>query len=172
MPRPPPPAVAFRITGYLILLAIFLPCSTESSKPYRAGNARHAGLNHGGFGRSLVAHLVDHLGRSPDELDAVFGADARKFRVFRQKAVAGVNGVGVGDFGGRNQGGDIQVGLGAGGRADAHGLVGERTCRLSLSAVEYTATVLMPISLQVRIMRRAISPRLAMSIFLNIRWFV
>ena len=43
----------------------------------------------------------------------------------------------------------------------------KRTCRLSESAVEYTATVLMPISLQVRSTRRAISPRLAIRIFLN-----
>src|SRR5689334_12783828 len=43
----------------------------------------------------------------------------------------------------------------------------KRTCRLSRSAVEYTATVLMPISRHVRITRNAISPRLAMSIFLN-----
>ena len=43
----------------------------------------------------------------------------------------------------------------------------KRTWRLSASAVEYTATVLMPISLQVRITRRAISPRLAIRIFLN-----
>src|SRR5580658_9264777 len=43
-----------------------------------------------------------------------------------------------------------------------------RTCRLSLSAVEYTATVLIPISRQVRITRRAISPLLAISTFLNI----
>src|SRR5690606_13353066 len=42
-----------------------------------------------------------------------------------------------------------------------------RTCRLSRSAVLYTATVLMPISRAVRITRRAISPRLAMRIFLN-----
>ncbi|BAO54797.1 hypothetical protein NMS_0788 [Nonlabens marinus S1-08] len=41
------------------------------------------------------------------------------------------------------------------------------TCRLSASAVEYTATVLIPISLQVRITRRAISPRFAINIFLN-----
>src|SRR5690349_21207253 len=41
------------------------------------------------------------------------------------------------------------------------------TCREWVSAVEWTATVLMPISLQVRMTRRAISPRLAMRIFLN-----
>ena len=42
------------------------------------------------------------------------------------------------------------------------------TCKLSASAVEYTATVLIPISRQVRITRNAISPRLAINIFLNI----
>ena len=44
----------------------------------------------------------------------------------------------------------------------------KRTCKLSASAVEYTATDLIPISLQVRITRKAISPRLAINIFLNI----
>src|SRR5690606_13050788 len=43
----------------------------------------------------------------------------------------------------------------------------KRTCRLSRSAVEYTATLLIPISRHVRIIRNAISPRLAINIFLN-----
>src|SRR4028119_545387 len=38
-----------------------------------------------------------------------------------------------------------------------------RTCIASASAVEWTATVLMPISWQARWMRSAISPRLAIS---------
>ena len=41
-----------------------------------------------------------------------------------------------------------------------------RTCIASASAVEWTATVLMPISWQARWMRSAISPRLAISSFL------
>ena len=40
-----------------------------------------------------------------------------------------------------------------------------RTCIASVSAVEWTATVLMPISWQARWMRSAISPRLAISSF-------
>src|ERR1051326_2179750 len=40
-----------------------------------------------------------------------------------------------------------------------------RTCIASASAVEWTATVLMPISWQARWMRSAISPRLAMRTF-------
>src|SRR5882672_9462227 len=43
-----------------------------------------------------------------------------------------------------------------------------RTCMASASAVECTATVLMPISRQARWMRSAISPRLAIRIFSNI----
>jgi len=38
------------------------------------------------------------------------------------------------------------------------------TCRESASAVEYTATVWMPSSRQAQMMRRAISPRLAIRI--------
>src|ERR1700741_2427609 len=44
-----------------------------------------------------------------------------------------------------------------------------RTCMASASAVECTATVGMPSSLQARSTRSAISPRLAMRIFSNIR---
>ena len=44
----------------------------------------------------------------------------------------------------------------------------KRTCSASASASEWTATVRMPSSRQARMTRRAISPRLAMRIFLNI----
>src|SRR5689334_17330297 len=43
----------------------------------------------------------------------------------------------------------------------------KRTCSASLSAVECTATVPMPNSRQARMIRSAISPRLAIRIFLN-----
>src|SRR5690606_5997757 len=43
-----------------------------------------------------------------------------------------------------------------------------RTCMASVSAVEWTATDLMPISRAARITLRAISPRLAISILSNI----
>src|SRR5437868_13887378 len=45
------------------------------------------------------------------------------------------------------------------------------TCIASSSAVEWTATVWMPSSRQARMTRRAISPRLAMSILSNIALF-
>src|SRR5436189_1863077 len=43
----------------------------------------------------------------------------------------------------------------------------KRTCRLWASASEYTATVLTPSSLAAQMTRSAISPRLAIRIFLN-----
>src|SRR5215831_13786920 len=43
-----------------------------------------------------------------------------------------------------------------------------RTCMASASAVEWIATVEIPISLQARFTRRAISPRFAMRTFSNI----
>src|ERR1700743_212211 len=43
-----------------------------------------------------------------------------------------------------------------------------RTCIASASAVEWIATVAIPISLHARLMRSAISPRVAMRIFSNI----
>ncbi len=42
-----------------------------------------------------------------------------------------------------------------------------RTCIALASAVEWTATVSMPISRQARMIRSAISPRLAIRIFSN-----
>src|SRR5918996_2082161 len=45
----------------------------------------------------------------------------------------------------------------------------KRTCSESRSTSLCTATVLIPISLHVQIMRQAISPRLAIRIFLNLR---
>ena len=46
----------------------------------------------------------------------------------------------------------------------------KRTCSEFSSASEYTATVLMPSSRQAKMMRSAISPRLATRIFLNIAY--
>src|SRR3546814_17720642 len=44
-------------------------------QPVRAGNGWHTRTLHGLLGRSLVAHLLDLLGRGPDELDAILVAD-------------------------------------------------------------------------------------------------
>jgi hypothetical protein len=72
-----------------------------------------------------VAHRSDLVGRRTDELDARLGADLREAGILGEEAVAGVDGVGVGDLGRRHEVGDVEVGIGAGRTADADGLVGE-----------------------------------------------
>ena len=91
----------------------------------RAWNNGYARRPHGGFGGGFVAHAVDLVGGSPDKFDAVFGAYPRKFGVFGQKPVARVNGIGVGDFGCRDDIWNTQVRLPAGRWANTHGFVGK-----------------------------------------------
>ena len=65
------------------------------------------------------------FGLGSDEGHAVAGEDFGKARVFRQEAVAGVDGVGAGDLAGRQDGGDVEVAVFRRRRPDAHALVGE-----------------------------------------------
>ena len=64
-------------------------------------------------------------GLGADELHVVVGEDFGKARVLRQKAVAGMHGVGAGDLAGRENGRDIEIAVLGRRRADAHALVGE-----------------------------------------------
>src|SRR5207245_2888239 len=59
------------------------------------------------------------------ELDAGNLADFREAGVFAQETIAGVDGVDVGDLGGGDYRGNIQIALGALGRPDADSLIGE-----------------------------------------------
>ena len=92
---------------------------------FAAGDGGHAHLLHRGLGGRLVAHRADRLGRWPHEGDAVVGADLREAIVLGQEAVAGVDGVRAARGGSRQDIGNIEVALRAGGLAHAHGLVGE-----------------------------------------------
>jgi hypothetical protein len=51
--------------------------------------------------------------------------DFGKARVFRQEAIAGMDRLGAGDFGGRNDGGDVQIGAAGRRRSDAHAFIGQ-----------------------------------------------
>jgi hypothetical protein len=57
------------------------------------GHHRNAGLDHGLARLDLVAHLGDDLGERADELDAAPGADFGQHGVFREEAIAGMEGV-------------------------------------------------------------------------------
>ncbi len=64
-------------------------------------------------------------GVGSDELDVTGFADFGEVGVFGKQAVAGVNGVHVGDFGGANHGGYVEITLRQLRRADADGFVGK-----------------------------------------------
>ncbi len=63
------------------------------------------------------------LGTDPD--DVVGFDDFGELRVLRQEAVAGVDGVGVDDLGGRDDVGDVEVGFSRWRRTDADCFVGK-----------------------------------------------
>ncbi len=82
-------------------------------------------LAHEGARAFLDAHHADHVGLGADELDAGGFADFGEAGVLAQKAVAGMDGVDIGDFGGADDGGNIEIAARALGGADADGLIGE-----------------------------------------------
>ena len=51
--------------------------------------------------------------------------DLGKFGVFRQKAIAGMDRIGVGDLGRGDDRGDVEIGIARGRRPDADGMVGQ-----------------------------------------------
>ena len=76
-------------------------------------------------GLGLVAHEADGLGGRADERDAARAADLREGGVLGQEAVAGMDGLAVGDRGRRDDARDVEVAQARLGRPDADGLVGQ-----------------------------------------------
>ena len=90
-----------------------------------AGQHRQARLLHRLARPRLVAEQLDDARIGPDEADVAGAAHLGEIGALGQEAVAGVNGVGAGDLGGADDRRDVQIAVGALGRADAHVLVGE-----------------------------------------------
>ena len=88
-----------------------------------AGHARDAGGLHGADGGDLVAHEADGLGPGADEDETALLHPLGEVGVLRQEAIARMNGHRVRDFGGADDGGDVQIAARRGGGADADGLV-------------------------------------------------
>ena len=78
---------------------------------FRTGYAWHTRLDHGLLGRHLVTHDADGLWRGAYELKAALLHTLCEVGVFTQEAVARVNGFGVRDFSGRNDGRHVQIAL-------------------------------------------------------------
>jgi hypothetical protein len=124
----------------------------------RGRQHRDAGLGGDGLGGELVAHRGDGLGCRPDPDEPGADDGVGEACVLRQEPVARMDGVGTGLPGGSND--VVGVEIGAGRRTASSAA---RTCGACSSASTKTATVRRPIARAVRVMRIAISPRLAMS---------
>ena len=90
-----------------------------------AGHARHLGGGGRLAGHGLVTHLPDDFGAGADELDVGGGALLGEAGALGEEAVARVDGVDVGDLGGRDDAILAQVRILARSGPDADGLVGE-----------------------------------------------
>ena len=84
-----------------------------------------AGGPHQGLGRALGTHGLDRPGRRADEGESGLRTGAGKAGVFRQEAVAGVDGLGTAGMGGGNDRLAAQVALGGRGRANVRGFVSQ-----------------------------------------------
>ncbi len=74
-------------------------------------NDRQVQAGDGLLGSHLVAHDADMFGRGADERDLVLGDNLREARVFRQEADAGMDRIGAGNFGGRQDRRNVQIGF-------------------------------------------------------------
>src|SRR5215831_9006976 len=80
---------------------------------------RHARLAHHAARTRLVGHEPNHQRIGSDELDVARRADFREVRALRQETITGVNRVGAGHLGRADDGGDVEIAVGAPRRADA-----------------------------------------------------
>ena len=108
------------------------------------------------------------FGAGTDKGNAMLIDDVGEFGVLRQEAVAGMDGLGAGDLAGGDDGGNVEIGLGGGRRADADAFIGQAHMHRIGIGGGMDRDGGDAISLQARLMRSAISPRLAMRIFSNI----
>ena len=94
-------------------------------RPRGAGHAGHLGRGGDLLGLGLQPHLADGLVGRADELEIAAPADLGELGVLAQEPVPGVDRLHVGDLGGRDQPGDVQIAVGAGGLTDADRPIGE-----------------------------------------------
>ena len=90
-----------------------------------AGHDGDAVRDHRGAGGGLVSHRPDLFRRGADERDLARGADLGELGILGEETVAGMNRVGSGDLGGRDDARDLQVALARRRGADADVVVGE-----------------------------------------------
>ena len=129
MPLPPPPAEGLTSSGKPTDPAAAASAGVVERRVGDAGHDRHAGCRDVQLGPDLVAHHVEGLIARADEHDAGLAARAGEARVLGEEPVARVHRLRAGRQRGLDDAGGIEVALGGGRRADAHGLVGEAHMR-------------------------------------------
>ena len=113
------------MTGNPIFRAHSYRFSSGRDHALRAGNNWHAVLFHGGASLFFFTHQSDHIRSRSDELDMTGPADFGEVGVFRKQAVAGMDGVDVGDLRRADHGRNIEITLRQLRRADADGFIGK-----------------------------------------------
>ena len=136
----------------------------RDSREYRQRRFRHCPT-----GFNLVAHQTDYVGLWPNKFNIAGFADLGKVSRLGQEPVAGMNCVNIKDFCCTNDGGNIQITLRGRCRTNTSGFIGKTNMQRIAIDITMHRDRLMPISLHVQIIRQAISPRLAIRIFLNLR---
>ena len=112
MPRPPPPNEALTSSGKPRAAA--RSAGRRSSVMVDAGQHGHPGGGHDGLGLHLGTHRGDGVRRRADEDQPGVAAGAGERGVLRQETVPGVDRVGAGRGGGRDDQVAAQVGIGGG----------------------------------------------------------
>src|SRR5581483_10661149 len=92
---------------------------------FGAGKNRNAGFFHGATGLFFLPHQARDFGWRADEFDVAGLADLGKVGVFRKQAVAGMDGIDIGDFGGAYDRRNIEIALRELRRTDADSFVSE-----------------------------------------------
>ena len=102
---------------------ISLAVASSATTPGASGNDRQPRCGHLRARAVLFAHHADDVGRRADKGDVRSLADFGEIGVLGKKAVAGMDGVDVGDLRGADDLRDVQVALAAARRPDADRLV-------------------------------------------------
>src|SRR3972149_7298984 len=80
-----------------------------TKRPIGARNTWDACFAHGSDRRNFIPHQTYRFGARTDEHEAAWFHAFGKIGIFGQKAITGMNGNGISDFGGTDDGGDVKV---------------------------------------------------------------
>ena len=166
MPRPPPPAAALIITGKPIVAAPRRSASSGSvDAPVAARHGRHAGACAAAARRRPCRPSVRIVSRrGPTKTSPAASTAAAKLGILGQKAVARMDGVGAGLARRGEDRVDVEIGLRR--RAAGRSRPPRRPCAPRGASLSAVAVHLRPCAARARVaarmMRTAISPRLAM----------